>query len=98
MITVTFGTGHWPRRVPPTPVFRDPLVLVVATHHEPGDVLQEGEWHSPQAAQLNEMSSLKGRLREQDPVVGQDTDQQTVHACEASHERGADLPAVFRTN
>jgi len=50
-------------------VLRDARVLVLATDHEAGDVLQEDERDAALRAQLDEMRALLRRLAEQIPLL-----------------------------
>src|SRR4051794_27628836 len=67
----------------------DAFALVLASHHEAGDVLQEYQWHLALAAQLDEVRALLRRLGEQDAVVGDDAHGHALHLREAAHERRA---------
>ena len=70
-------------------VARDAAGLVLATHHEAGDVLQEQQRHAPAVAELHEVRALQRRLREQHAVVGDDPDRVSADAREAAGERRA---------
>ena len=70
-------------------VLGDAARLVVAAHHEPGDVLQEQQRGHALVAQLDEMRALQGGFAEQHAVVGDDADRVAVDAREAGDQRGA---------
>src|SRR5688572_4484104 len=70
-------------------VLGDAAALVLAPHHEAGDVLQEDERRAALGAELDEVRALERRLREEDPVVGDDPHRVAVQASEAGDERGA---------
>src|SRR6185369_716660 len=55
-------------------VLGDAARLIFAAHHEAGDVLEEDERDPALGAELDEMRTLEGRFREQDPIVGDDAD------------------------
>ena len=69
-------------------VLRDSCPLVFAADDEPRDVLKEDERDRAQIAELDEMSRLQRRLREQHAVVGDDADQEAVQPGKPGDERG----------
>jgi hypothetical protein len=66
-----------------------PFVLVLAAHHEAGDVLQEDQRDLALAAQLDEVRALVGALREQDAVVGDDAHGHAFDVGKAGDQGGA---------
>ena len=72
-------------------VLGDATGLVLATHHEPGDVLQEDQRDLALVAQFDEVRALQRRLREQDAVVRDDPDRVSPEMGEPGHERRAVL-------
>jgi hypothetical protein len=67
----------------------DAFVLVLAAHHEAGDVLQKHQRDLALAAQLDEVRALQGRLAEQDAVVGDDAHRHAFDVGKAGDQRGA---------
>src|SRR5690606_9867071 len=78
------GTGHGGDHL--RPVLGDAGVLVLAAHHEAGDVLQEHQRDAALVAQLDEMRALERALAEQDAVVGDDAHRAAVHVGEAGDQ------------
>src|SRR5205807_1891116 len=70
-------------------VLGDAFVLVLAAHHEAGDVLEEDERNPPLAAELDEVGPLQRRFGEEDSVVGEDTYRVAHPAGEPADQRGA---------
>jgi hypothetical protein len=70
-------------------VLCDPSVLVLPPDHEARDVLQEQEGHAALRAQFDEVRTLLRRLREQDAIVGDDSDRHAVEAREPGNQRRA---------
>ena len=68
-------------------MFRDPFVLVPATDHEPGDVLQEEQRRAALGAELDEMRTLERGLGEQNAVVGHNADRMAHHPRKTTDER-----------
>ena len=72
------------------PVPRDALLLILLTHHEAGDVLQEDEWDAPLAAELDKVRAFLCALREEDAVVGDYADGIAHPAREATDQGRAE--------
>src|SRR5687767_14274535 len=68
-------------------ILGDAAALVLLADHEAGDVLQEQERDAPEAAQLDKVGRLQRRLAEEDTVVGDDADEESVDAREARDQR-----------
>ena len=64
----------------------DAAGLVVAAHHEAGDVLQEDQWDLALAGQLDEVRALQRAFGEQHAVVGEDRDAIAPDAGEAADQ------------
>src|SRR5260370_26867324 len=60
--------------------------LVFAADHEAGDVLQKDERDAALRAQLDEMGALQCAFREQDAVIGENTDRVPPDPSEAAHQ------------
>src|SRR5690606_37845233 len=73
----------------------NPFVLVLAAHHEAGDVLQEHQRRLALAAQFDEVGALLGRFGEQNAVVGNDAYRHAVDMGKAGHQRGAKAGLEF---
>src|SRR5690606_22475719 len=70
-------------------VLGDPAMLVLSTHHEPGDVLEEQERDTALAAELDEVHPFEGALAEEDAIVAEDAHGHAHDASEARNERRA---------
>src|SRR5687767_14858364 len=68
-------------------VLGDAAALVLLAYHEAGNVLQEEERDAPEAAQLDKVCRLQRRLAEEDAVVGDDADEESVDTSEARDQR-----------
>src|SRR5690606_16243933 len=73
----------------------NPFVLVFATHHEAGDVLQEDQRNAALAAQFDEVGAFLGGFRKQDAVVGDDAYRHAVDMGESGHQRRAEACLEF---
>src|SRR5947207_2626768 len=89
------GTGWRRPSASPNAMPRDAFVLVFFSDHEPGDVLQEYQWHAPLAGQLDEVCALLRGLGEQDAVVREDGHRHAVDARETGDQRGAETRLPF---
>ena len=74
---------------------RDAFVLVFAADHEAGDVLQEHQRDLALRTQFDEMRAFLGGFREQDAIVGNDTDGAAFHMGETADQRLAKARLEF---
>src|SRR3546814_20323660 len=77
-------------------VLGDPLRLIFAADHEPGDVLEEEQGRPALAGELDEMRALHGTLAEQYDVVRQARHSHAPDAGERSEERRVGKEAVCK--
>ena len=68
------------------PVLGDAGILVFASDHEAGDVLQEHQRNVALVAEFDEVRTLQRRFGEQDAVVGDDADRVTVDVGETGDQ------------
>src|SRR5262249_40617698 len=68
-------------------VARDPAGLVLLADHEARDVLQEDERDFPLAGELDEVRPLLSRLGEENTVVREDPDRESLDMRETADER-----------
>ena len=61
-------------------------LFVAASHHKPGDILQEHKWDTPLIAELNKVGAFRGRLSKEHTIVGNNTNRVTHPTCEAANK------------